>query len=234
MTYLVVDLATISLPLLFSFNTRLRFYRHWRSFWQACALTVPLFGVWDALFVRFGIWGFSEEHLMGPAIWGLPLEEILFFVCVPYACVFTHFAIGKCWRADHWSGRTGAFTMLFIAALFAAAVIAWPRLYSCITFMLLGALLSYFAFVTEPIWLLRAFVSYAVVFPAFLLVNGILTGSVTSTPVVWYSSSHVLGYRVGTIPLEDFFYGLLLVLFTIALFERFERRRSREASSRIT
>jgi lycopene cyclase domain-containing protein len=46
-------------------------------------------------------------------------------------------------------------------------------------------------------------------------VNGILTGLFIDDSVVWYNNSHTLGMRIGTIPLEDFFYAFLLIVMNI-------------------
>jgi lycopene cyclase domain-containing protein len=50
--------------------------------------------------------------------------------------------------------------------------------------------------------------------------NGYLTGR----PIVLYNSQEFLGIRVGTIPLEDFFYGFGLIAITIVLWEYFLRK----------
>lgn len=43
--------------------------------------------VWDAYCVSHGDWTFSNSHILGIWIGGLPLEEYLFFVIVPYGCI---------------------------------------------------------------------------------------------------------------------------------------------------
>lgn len=57
----------------------------------------------------------------------------------------------------------------------------------------------------------------------FLAVNGILTG----LPVVMYAPQAITGFRVITIPIEDFAYLFALVTPTIALYEYLSARRSR-------
>lgn len=53
-----------------------------------------------------------------------------------------------------------------------------------------------------------------------LLVNGYLTGA----RVVIYNPAVFLGYRIGSIPLEDFLFGLSMVTLTIVFWEYFKKK----------
>jgi hypothetical protein len=46
-----------------------------------------------------------------------------------------------------------------------------------------------------------------------------LTGQFTEEPIVWYSENHIVGFRLGTIPLEDLFYNYCLILPIIWIYE---------------
>jgi len=70
----------------------------------------------------------------------------------------------------------------------------------------------------------RFYFAYAVLIIPFFIVNGILTGTFMNGSVVWYNESHTLGMRIGTVPLEDFFYAFFLILMNIAIIEWLEER----------
>ena len=63
-------------------------------------------------------------------------------------------------------------------------------------------------------------VSYAICLIPFLIVNGFLT----AIPVVQYNDAENLGIRIYTIPFEDVFYGMLLILMNIVFYEKIKSR----------
>ena len=67
--------------------------------------------------------------------------------------------------------------------------------------------------------------AFLVILIPFFLVNGILTGSFIEEEVVWYNNAENLGFRIFTIPVEDIFYALGLILLTVFLTELFTKKR---------
>jgi lycopene cyclase domain-containing protein len=68
------------------------------------------------------------------------------------------------------------------------------------------------------------FRAYAVVLVPFLMTNGILTGGLTTEPIVWYNDAENMGIRIWTIPFEDAFYGFLLILLNLMGLVYFQRK----------
>lgn len=221
--YLWVNFLTISIPLLFSFHPKIRFYRYWPAFLMAAVLVSVPFLVWDALFTDAEIWGFNVVYLSGIYIKNLPLEEVLFFICIPFSCVFTYFCLDKFWTLK-WTPRTETvFVAIFSLLLFLAGIIFLEKLYTSITFISTSIVLLLLKFMIRVDWIGKAVSVYLVLLLPFLIVNGILTGTWLEEPVVWYDNSENLGFRIMTIPVEDVFYGFELILLNIYFFKLFSR-----------
>ena len=93
-----------------------------------------------------------------------------------------------------------------------------PKLYTSITSLLL-ALLLIVALSNRVKYLDRFFVVYAIILLPFFISNGLLTGSYLDEPIVWYNNDYNLGIRLFTIPVEDAFYAMLMLLANIAGYE---------------
>ena len=82
-------------------------------------------------------------------------------------------------------------------------------------------------------WLSRFYFSYLVLLLPFYIVNGMLTGMWLNEPVVIYNDLENLNIRWNTIPIEDVFYGMLLLLINIGLYEYLQSKQH-ETSTHIS
>ena len=225
-TYLWVDLATVIVPFFFSFHPRIRFHRQWGALWPAALGMMGLFIPWDALFTSSGIWGFNPEHVLGFSPLGLPIEEWLFFLCIPYACLFTYHCFQVLGVKDHFGRSARGISIVLVLFLISVALFNWQRAYTCTAWTLCALWIMFTAFIQRAPWLGRFYFTYMVLLVPFLVVNGILTGTGLDNEVVWYSDAGILGIRILTIPVEDVFYGMLMVGLTVSLYEAVLTQRS--------
>jgi lycopene cyclase domain-containing protein len=160
---------------------------------------------------------------MGIYLFNLPLEEIMFFFAIPYASIFLYevlifkvftLPIGK--KFDHIS--------LVLALIFIIiACLNWTKAYTFSAFLLCGLFIA-FLFFRKSNTLIRFYLFYLVLIFPFVIVNGLLTGSFLNRVVVVYNNVENLGLRFMTIPIEDFVFGILLMLININLYEYFKSR----------
>jgi lycopene cyclase domain-containing protein len=223
-TYLLVNISSVIVPFLFSFHRKIRFDKKFKAFFAANIITTLCFLAWDAVFTIIRVWGFNDDYITGFKIFNLPVEEILFFICIPFACVFTYHCLNQ-FFAITWKERTEKFSILSISLfLFATGLINIDRLYTSVTFVSTSLLLIVFKFIFRVTWLPRLISIYPILLIPFFIVNGILTGSGSEHPVVWYNDSENLGIRLFTIPIEDIIYGLEMMLLNLFFYEKFQKR----------
>ena len=67
------------------------------------------------------------------------------------------------------------------------------------------------------------------IFRVFLLVMlvfmTIVNGYLTARPIVEYGEKFQLGFRIGTIPIEDYLFGFSMILLTVIAWEKFKGNR---------
>jgi lycopene cyclase domain-containing protein len=219
-TYLLVDLACIFIPFLASFYSKHAFYKDWTFFFKANVIVTILFLVWDYFFTEAGIWGFNPDYILGIYLGNLPIEEILFFIAIPYACVFTYFALTYLINNNPLAKIEKYITYLFICVLLVVAVLNYDKLYTSVTFFSTSLFLIYLTFKKQDLAL--HYLSYFIILPFFFMSNGLLTGSFIAEPIVWYNDAENLGIRLVTIPIEDSIYGMLLIFMNIELYRFFK------------
>lgn len=221
-TYLWINILAISVPFALSFHPKIRLYKRWSALWPAIILPAILFIVWDMYFTKLGVWGFTATHLSGLKLGNLPIEEVLFFVAIPYACLFTYDVIRQYIKVNINTHLLKDIIFILAIVLLTTGFINADKLYTSTTFILTAIYLLMHIFLFKSDYLNHFFIAYLVIylFP-FLIVNGILTGSFVGDPVVWYNNAENLGLRIFTIPIEDFVYGMLLYLMNVTVYEYF-------------
>tara|TARA_R110002073_G_scaffold82034_1_gene196414 strand:+ start:1020 stop:1574 length:555 start_codon:yes stop_codon:yes gene_type:complete len=171
-----------------------------------------IFIPWDVIFTNNGFWGFNEAYFLGSKIFGLPIEEWLFFICIPYACVFTHYALLFYFPNKKISLKNvKIISYLFVAILLLTIIFNYNKWYTLVNFTYAIILIT--IILKTNIELLQTyFLTFLVMLIPFFIVNGILTGSFIENEVVWYNNDENLGIRLFTIPIEDTIYAFSLIL----------------------
>jgi lycopene cyclase domain-containing protein len=183
-----------------------------------------IFISWDVIFTNNGVWGFNDSYFIGVKLFNLPIEEWLFFICIPYACVFTHYALIHYFPNTTMSLRNVKYiSYLLLITLAITALFNYTRWYTLVNFTY-AIILVIMVLKTNTRLLQTYFLTFLVMLIPFLIVNGILTGSMIENEVVWYNNQENLGIRFFTIPIEDTIYAFTLILTNLALTEFFQSK----------
>lgn len=234
MDYLLINIGAISIPFLYSFHPKLKFYLNWKPFFQSLLIIAPIFILWDAYFTDIKVWGFTYDYLVGIDILNLPLEEVLFFICIPYACLYTYHCFTIFFSKYDFSKIENIISYSLLTVLLPTVIMNYDKLYTSVTGSLLFLLIAYLKFRVRSRWLGLFYVTYIALLIPFSIVNGLLTGTGYDTPIVWYNNTENLSTRLGTIPVEDIFYGMLLILSITYLYETFKSKRDAQKNTRLS
>ena len=225
--YLLINFFTVIVPFLFSFHQKLNFYKLWKPFFISNSLVALVFIIWDIAFTKIGVWGFNPDYVTGIYFFNLPIEEVLFFICIPYACVFTYNCLTLFFKLN-WLAKSESLIIISLAAfLYILGIIFYKHLYTSYNFLSLATILLLLKFIFKVKWLGKLLSIYPILLIPFFIVNGILTGTGLENPVVWYNNAENLNLRLLSIPVEDIFYGFELIVLNIFFFEYFKNKENR-------
>jgi len=225
-TYILIDFLTVVVCFAFSFHPKIRFDKHFLAFLKASVLVAVPFIIWDALFTKFGIWWFNTDYTLGLTIFGLPIEEGLFFICIPFACVFTFFCLDKFFKLDWANAFNNTIVFVSVIVCILSALLFHDKMYTFVTAVAATLVLVYLHFIANVEWIGKASLVYLILMLGFFPVNGILTGSGLPSAVVNYNPNEFLGIRMFTIPIEDAVYGYTQFLLVLYFFKLFQNRKN--------
>ena len=218
--YILLDIACLAGPLALSFDKKVRFNTYFGPTLKSLLIVGLFFLLWDLYFTYLGVWGFNPRFLLGLNIINLPIEEVLFFLAIPFAFLFTYECIKVYfnYRFNKWLVKL--IILFFLSWTIQIGTFHYYDIYTASVGTFVSVSLIYFLIKT-PEWFSNFLVSYWVILIPFFFVNGLLTGMFTDEPIVWYNNLETQGVRIVTIPLEDFLYAFGLLLWNTWFFERF-------------
>jgi lycopene cyclase domain-containing protein len=223
--YLWVNLGAIFFPFILSFNKLGHFYRRWKYLFISIAVMCVCIISWDVLFAVLGVWGFNEQYLLGPTFLHLPLEEWLFFFCIPYAFMFLYDQL-VILKVKNLLKPIEKYLDYFFVALASVYLIAgFGNIYTT-TVSVLVIIFTLIMIKLNPPDRGIFYLSYVIILIPFCIINGILTGYFTPEPIVWYNNAENLDIRFLTIPIEDYLYYFLMYGICYVVYERVKIGRS--------
>jgi lycopene cyclase domain-containing protein len=213
-TYFVINFLIIIFPILFSFDKKVSYYKNILPVLISTLTVGLIYILWDVFAVIRGDWYFNPEFVYGILILNLPVEEILFFITVPYSCIFIYEVIKsyteeRLLSINRRNLLIPIFILIIIVLIFRTQYYTFTVLLFSAAFLFL-AFIFFYSIIESRVYWLTVIISYL----PFFIVNYFLT----SLPVVQYRAEAIWGIRVLTIPLEDFFYSYSLISFWLLVY----------------
>jgi len=87
--YLIVLAVSFIAPFILSFSKKMDFYKYSLRLILSLGIPFVLFVVWDFIVTSRGHWSFNPNYIIGLRVFNLPIEEILFFLIIPFCGIFT-------------------------------------------------------------------------------------------------------------------------------------------------
>jgi len=214
-TYLLINFFTILVPLLYSAEPRIKFYRKWKYLLPGMIVTAIVFITWDYFMIQSNIWSFNKKYILGWKLLGLPLEEFLFFITVPYACTFMYENVSHFLNNKIVPGKEKLFLRWLSGIAVITALFFHNKIYTFTALLSFGLFFPVATLILSRRQVKFFLITYLLSLIPMALVNGLLTW----LPVVIYNNTQNLGIRIGSIPVEDFFYSATLLAMNITLYE---------------
>lgn len=216
--YLIVNIIIVIVPFLFSFEKNLNFRKKIPTVLKVCFINALFFVTWDISSTVSGIWIFNEEYTLGINIYSLPIEEILFFITVPYSMLFIYETIN--FYIKEKSIKLNYYLIIPAILLFAYfSFVSYDYIYSFTIFSLtalffiINTIFPQHIFGSRNYWI---FASLSIV--PFLIFDYILT----SIPIISYDPESITGIKLLTIPVEDLFYNYVLNSILVVLYKKLD------------
>lgn len=218
LTYYIFNLLVFLPVLILSFVTDVKPHKHIRALLAGFLFVSVPFIVWDVWAVAAGHWGFNSTYVTSPRLFGLPIEEMLFFITVPFALIYV-WGVVKKFIADRAVLPLFAYLMFGIAggASVFFLITQWSNGYTR-SAMIASLIAIVFAAFSKIAYSLRFWIFQLVLLVLFIVFNGFLT----SLPIITYGNDAIIGYKIFNIPLEDFFFNFAFINLFLLVFHWFD------------
>lgn len=205
--YLILDVAIFALPLAFSFGRRVAFWRRWPSVIASTLVVEITMVLWRALSLHRGDFVFSPGSTLSTPVFGLPLDDVLFFVASAYATIFLYevvraFVPEKGVTMTPWKAVALGTAFLVAGLVLYRFPYMLTVLVLCGAYFLIAAAIAPHLLASSWYW-----IAFGIAYVVMLIAQGIIGG----LSAITFDAADVLGIHVAFVPLETFFFCIIPV-----------------------
>ncbi len=214
--YILLNVLIFIGPLALSFERRIRFLQYWPKVFLSIGIVMIPFLLWDVL-VSGAHWHFNEAYTLPYRILKLPIGEWLFFITVPFSCLFVWQIIVTDTKNAFLQKKIFLYDVMVLASIAFFVLFFLGKTYTSLVCLATAiTIVLDFILKTNILSQKRTYLFLGIITILVFIFNGYLT----IRPVVFYNPVYFSNIRILTVPIEDFFYGYTLILLSIIIFER--------------
>lgn len=219
--YLLFNIMVFIGPFFLALLKPFRFM-HWSEASVSIIIVMIPYIIWDALVTGYH-WMFNTNYVLGIYLAKLPIEEWLFFITVPFACLFTWEMIIRRVDLKELPLLRNLRYAVYIFPVVGVVLFIQGRQYTGLVLIFLSLAVFLDTYMRTDLILQTRFYFYLLLIIVFTL---IFNGYLTWRPVVLYGQAYQLDFRVFTIPIEDFGYGISLIYLNTIIYEKLKTRNT--------
>ena len=214
--YSLLNILIFIGPLFLSFDRKVNYFQYWSKVFISIGIVMIPFLIWD-MAVSGIHWHFNHNFTLPFHFYGMPLSEFLFFLTVPFACLFI-WQIIVTNKPIIWINNRIFLYLISIIGIFAFGFfILWGKIYtSIVCFSFTFTIFFDRTMKTNLLSQKRTYLYLLILTGLIFIFNGYLT----ARPIVLYEPKYLTNIRIWTIPIEDFGYGYTLILLCTIIFEK--------------
>jgi lycopene cyclase domain-containing protein len=184
---------------------------------RSISLVAVFFIIWDVAATYLGHWSFSPKYTLGINLINLPIEEVLFFVTVPFSSLFMLYLTIEKFKNKKVSPY---FDKVFLTTASLSCFFLFGNSFGEKQYTTIASSLSLGCLYWLTRYMQRQqkyfYTWLFVMFCLFFIFNLFLTW----LPVVEYGPGNIIGFRVISIPIEDFLFNFVLMCGLAAVYKK--------------
>lgn len=219
-TYYIFHFFVLVPVLVLSFAYDVKPHKEIKALLLSYLLVTLPFIIWDIWAASEGHWLFNDRYVLDSRFFGLPIEEIVFFFSVPFATTYSYLALKKYIKDREPLKLKGPTVIGFAGLLAVLAITQMGRAYTVSA--LLAVIITLVVLWQQRLLARSSFWWFQLVLLGqFLIANTILT----ALPIIEYGESAIVGFRIGTIPVEDFLFNFAFINLYLSVFLRYTSKK---------
>lgn len=221
-SFLICLSAFALFPLILTLFAKIRFAEKLKYVMPSILISGIIFLLWDIKFTGVGIWIYKPEFAVGLSHKGLPVEQWLFYLLVPFSGMVVYEFVKRRFATLDLNNVFIGISLLLILVFAVIAYMYRVRFYTFFVFLFTTIYLGYTIFRKQYKSHLTSFyITFILMLIPYLLF---------SLPLTWetaieYHQEQVLGVWIGMMPVENLIFLFLLLLINLTVYEYLSERK---------